>query len=469
MKLRVDEDQLATCVSCGLCLPHCPTFRVTGEERYSPRGRIEAMRQVHLGGRPADASFIDIVDTCVQCRGCETACPSGVPFGRLMEATRETLADQTETGKPYEPAWRRLAYRVLGHHRLLVAGSHALALGQRLRLVPLRLSVRLGLPTRLPLHEPPLEASGDGHSAGDVWLFTGCVMDAWQRDVHRDAQQVVEATGARVALPGTGAACCGALHTHAGLAGEARRLARRVMDALPGEQPILVDSAGCGAQLKDYGHLLGTADAEAFSRRVFDVQEWLAGRLDRLPPPAPGSGRARRRVAVQDPCHLRHVQRVHLPVRAVLAPYADLVELDDEGLCCGAGGAYSVLQPELARSIRTRKLASIERAGAPVVASANPGCSMHLAAAGVDARHPMSIIAEAIRTEGGGGGVSADGAERSSWARGGRLRRSLLDAAARRRRAPSRRRARPNRRPRIEVEPPAGPASVEVGETSSRG
>src|SRR3954471_15926352 len=146
MKLSVDEDQLATCVSCGLCLPHCPTFRATGEERYSPRGRIEAMRQVHLGGRPADAPFIDMMDTCVQCRGCETACPSSVPFGRLMEATRDTLASETS----YQPRHRRLALRALGRHRLVLAGSSLLGVAQRLRLVPPRLSRRLGLPARVP-------------------------------------------------------------------------------------------------------------------------------------------------------------------------------------------------------------------------------------------------------------------------------------------------------------------------------
>ena len=390
MKLRVDEDQLASCVSCGLCLPHCPTFRVSGEERYSPRGRIESMRQVHLGGRPADASFLDIVDTCVQCRGCETACPSAVPFGRLMEATRETLA--AETG--YQPRWRRAALAGLGHHRLVLVGSTLLAAAQRARLVPARLSRRLGLPARLPLRRPRLEASGTGRGPDDVWLFTGCVMDAWQRDVHRDVQRVLEAAGAGVALPGPGGACCGALHTHAGLVDDARALAARVMAALPGDAPVLVDSAGCGAQLKDYGHLLGTAEAAAFSRRVLDVHEWLAPRLDHLARPAPGAPKPR--VAVQDPCHLRHVQRAHLPVRTVLGRFADVVELDDEGLCCGAGGAYSVLQPELAGDIRARKLAAIERAGAPVVASANPGCSLHLAAAGVDARHPLSIVAAAL-------------------------------------------------------------------------
>jgi glycolate oxidase iron-sulfur subunit len=165
------------------------------------------------------------------------------------------------------------------------------------------------------------------------------------------------------------------------------------MAALPGEAPILVDSAGCGAQLKDYGHLLGGPEAEAFGRRVRDVHEWLAERLDRLPAPPT---EARPRVAVQDPCHLRHVQRAHLPVRAVLGRFVDLVELDDEGLCCGAGGAYSVLQPELAGGIRDRKLAAIGRSGAGIVASANPGCSLHLAAAGVDARHPLELVADAL-------------------------------------------------------------------------
>ena len=389
MKLSVDEDQLASCVACGLCLPHCPTFRATGEERYSPRGRIEAMRQVHLGGRPADAAFLDMMDTCVQCRGCETACPSSVPFGRLMEATRETLAAETR----YQPRHRRLALKALGHHRLLLTGSSLLALVLRLRLVPRPLAARLGLPARLPVRRRPLVASGSGEGPDDVWLFTGCVMDAWQRDVHRAVQQVLEAAGAKVALPGPGAACCGALHSHAGLAGDARRLARRVMAALPGDAPVLVDSAGCGAQLKDYGHLVGGPEAERFSRRVRDVHEWLAERLDRLP--AVPAGR-RPRVAVQDPCHLRHVQRAHLPVRAVLGRVADVVELDDEGLCCGAGGAYSVLQPELAGSIRARKLAAIERAGAPIVASANPGCCLHLAAAGVDTRHPLELVAAAL-------------------------------------------------------------------------
>jgi glycolate oxidase iron-sulfur subunit len=378
--LDLVDTELASCVACGLCLPHCPTYRVTGEEAASPRGRVAAMRAVQWEAAPVDADFIGFMDACVQCRGCETACPAGVPFGRLMEGTRSALASEGR----YTSRSQRLGLRVLGHHRLLLAGSRALAVAQRARLVPRR----LGLPA-LPLRQRRLGATG-----ADVWLFTGCVMDAWQRSVHAAALAVLTAAGAGVALPERGGECCGALHVHAGLTPAAQRLARRVMASMPGDAPVLVDSAGCGAQLKDYGHLLGTPEAAAFSHRVFDIHEWLAERMDRLPSATVGRGRGR--VIVQDPCHLRHVQRTHLSVRTVLAPYADVVELDDEGLCCGAGGAYSTLHPDMAAAIRQRKLDAIARAGGGLVASANPGCAMHLAAAGVEVRHPMELVAEAI-------------------------------------------------------------------------
>ncbi|MBV9255492.1 MAG: (Fe-S)-binding protein [Actinobacteria bacterium] len=377
--LQVDEDELAACVACGLCLPHCPTYRVTGLESASPRGRIAAMRAVQWKGADVTGSFTEFMDLCVQCRACEVACPSSVPFGRLMEGTRHTLAAQTR----YQPWWRRLGYRALGRHRLLLAGSTGLAAAQRLHLVP----KRFGLPP-LPLRQPKLHASGT-----DVWLFTGCVMDAWMRSTHAAVQRVLEATGAGVALPGAGGDCCGALHTHAGLTDEARALAQPVMASMPGDAPIVVDSAGCGAALKDYAHLLGTPEAATFAARVFDVHEWLATRMERLPPAA---RRLPYPIAIQDPCHLRHVQKAHQHVRTVLAPYADLRELDDDGLCCGAGGAYATIHPDMAADIRARKLAAIARTGASVVASANPGCAMHLAAAGLIVKHPLELVDEAL-------------------------------------------------------------------------
>jgi glycolate oxidase iron-sulfur subunit len=379
--LNIDADELATCVSCGLCLPHCPTFRVTGEEAKSPRGRIAAMRGVQNDGAPVTPEFVEFMETCVQCRGCEPACPSGVPFGHLMEATRTTLAAQ----HTITPRWQRAGFRVLGHHRLLLAGSTALALAQRAHLVPRR----LGVP-RLPIRRSaPVRPTGS-----DAWLFTGCVMDAWLREVHHATAQVLDVVGVTYRVPGSGGACCGALHVHAGLTAEASGLAERVMASMPGEAPVVVNSAGCGAALKDYGHLLGTPEAVAFSARVVDVHELVAGRVDRLRPVRPMGP-----IIVQDPCHLRHVQRSHLAVRTVLAAVATVVELDDDGLCCGAGGAYSALEPELAGDIRDRKIGAIERAGAHVVASANPGCALHLQAAGVEVRHPMQIVADALRTE----------------------------------------------------------------------
>lgn len=386
-RLGLDATELASCVGCGLCLPHCPTFRATGEEGLSPRGRIDAMRAVEWRGAPVDDEFLHFTETCVQCRGCEPACPSGVPFGHLIEDTKATLAAE----HAITPRWQRLAYRVLRHHRALLVGSTALALAQRLGLVPRRAGL-----ARLPVRRGTLpHGTAAAGVDPDVWLFTGCVMDAWLRSTHRATAALVAATGRTFRWSSSGAGCCGALHVHAGLTPDAQKLARAVIAALPGEAPVLVNSAGCGAALKDYGHLLGTSDGVAFSTRVRDIDEWLADHVDELPAAVAPLGP----VVIQDPCHLRHVQRRHESVRTVLAPYAELIELDDDGVCCGAGGAYSAVQPELAGAVRDRKLAAIERAtagrGATVVASANPGCAMHLAAAGLHVEHPVDLIARA--------------------------------------------------------------------------
>lgn len=376
MTLHLDAEDLTTCVGCGLCLPHCPTFRVTGEEALSPRGRIAAMRAVEWEGAPVTDSFVEFMSTCVQCRGCEPACPSGVRYGSLQERVRQTLA---ASGR-LTPWWQRLGFAALSRHRLLLAGSTLLAFAQRLHLVPRR----LGVP-RLPIRRGAAVVS----TGTDVWIYTGCVMDAWMRGTHRSLATVLDHLGVGYTVAGGG--CCGALHTHAGLADASRRLARDVMAAMPGDAPILIDSAGCGAAMKDYGHLLGTEAAHRFAARVLDAHEYLAPLVGGLVP-----RRHLGRVAVQDPCHLRHVQKVHGSVRTVLAVVADLVELDDDGLCCGAGGAYSALEPTLAGAMRDRKVAAIDRAGCTVVASANPGCAMHLEATGRAVRHPLDLLAEAL-------------------------------------------------------------------------
>jgi len=380
MHLGIDPIELNRCVECGSCLSACPTYRVTGDEAYSPRGRITLMREVQFKDAPLTDEVADALATCIQCRGCEPACSSDVAYGQLIEQARTTLAGD----RRLTPRWVRFAYAPLTRPRLLRTGSLFLAVAQRAHLVPRR----LGLPERLPLRHPRLRASGT-----DVYLFTGCVMDAWQRDVHAATMRVLEAAGIGVTPTLGDAPCCGALHAHSGLHHQARDAAEAVIHALDGDMPVLVNAAGCGAAMKDYGRLLGTPEAAAFSARVFDVQEYLAGQLERLPkvPPLDIA------VAVQDPCHLRHVQRAHEETRTVLAPFVrELVELDDDGLCCGSGGSYSLLQPKMAAQVRDRKIESIKRAHADVVASANPGCSLNLVAGGAPARHPMMIVDEAL-------------------------------------------------------------------------
>jgi len=381
MDLNLDPAELNACVACALCLPHCPTYRVTGIDAYSPRGRIALMRAVQDGGAPLTDEIVDSFETCVQCRGCEPACPSGVPFGRLISATRERLVEEG-----HKPDWKlRTALHGLGHHEVLLAGSSALGVAQKLHLVP----SNLPLPKHIPVRQESLEASGD-----DVHLFTGCVMDAWQRDVHGAVKRVLEACGFGVSPTGSTAACCGALHEHAGEGDGARHLARQVIHALDDGKPVLVDSAGCGATMKNYGELLRTDEAHEFSKRVFDVHEFVAEHVDALPRVTPLD----LRVAVQDPCHLRHVQKVHMSVRTVLRPFVrELVELDDDGLCCGAGGAYSLVQPELSLLIRDRKTAVINESAPDLLASANPGCSLHLQQAGHDVVHPMELVDRALR------------------------------------------------------------------------
>ena len=393
MTLHLDDDELVACVACGLCLPHCPTYRVTGLEIESPRGRITAMRAVQLEGAPIDAAFVGAMETCVQCRGCEAACPSGVRFGHLMEATRAELTTAPAARRPpLQRAVEWFGYRIILPNRaILRVLTWFVWIAQRLRVVP----DRFNLP-RLRARDLAVRLESDADP--EALLFTGCVMDAWQRPVHRAALAVMRATGARVGpAPSRRATCCGALHAHAGRLDEAGDLARRVIASMPGDGAVVVDSAGCGAAMKEYGQLLGTPEAAAFSARVRDFSEWV---VERGLPELRATGRT---VVIQDPCHLRHVQHAEGSVHRALAAGYDIVTTADDGLCCGAGGAYAVHQPDLATQIRARKVDAIRSAahaptGTVLVASANPGCAMHLGAvAGLEVRHPAELIEEALQ------------------------------------------------------------------------
>jgi glycolate oxidase iron-sulfur subunit len=344
------------------------------------------MRAVETNAAPIDDAFRAAMEECVSCRGCEAACPSGVQFGRLMETTRAALPPPRSRVRR---AAEWLGYRVvLPRHWLLITCTWIAWIAQRLHLVP----ARFGLP-RLSARSLARRVDLPTGGTPDAWLFTGCVMDAWLRDTHRAAARVMGSAGARVNQPANGGACCGALHLHAGREGDARALAERVMQSMPGDAPVVVDSAGCGAAMKEYGTLLGSPAARAFGERVQDFSEWLVHQP--VPPLRPTGIQ----VVIQDPCHLRHVQKVHGAVRQVLAPAYELLETADDGLCCGAGGAYVVTQPELSRRILARKVEALRAAAGgadPIVASANPGCMVQLRSAGIDARHPADLIAEAL-------------------------------------------------------------------------
>jgi glycolate oxidase iron-sulfur subunit len=304
-----------------------------------------------------------------------------------MEHTRAALHDAPVRGSRGRRVVEWVGYRlVLPRHAVLMTLTWLAWLGQRLRALPRR----LGLPK---LTARSLATPVDAPAGGDpgAWIFTGCVMDAWLRDTHRATVRVMRAAGADVARPGPGGDCCGALHVHAGRTREARRLAWRVIQSMPGDAPIVVNSAGCGAAMKDYGRLLGTDEAARFSARVRDFSEWVA---EQPPLPLRETGET---LVVQDPCHLRHVQRAHSAVRAALAPAYRLADTADDGLCCGAGGVYALLQPELSSAIRARKVDALRQAAPDaVVVSANPGCIVHLGQAGVAIRHPADVLADAL-------------------------------------------------------------------------
>lgn len=378
------EADLLRCVHCGLCLSACPTYLVTGRETDSPRGRIALARAVAFGELTFEPGVVRAWERCLQCRACEAACPSGVPYGRIAERLRAQGA----------AGLRGRAARTLRRHllRLLVGESKVLRLAGRLlraaSRTPLRrLAAAMGrarpfrrfgaLEQALPRHlAPPLAAVAPPPGDGPVALLPlGCVMNELLADVHRATVRVLQRTGWRV---GTVEGCCGALSLHEGDLGHARRLARRLiarLEAFP-EATIVLDSAGCGAAMKEYPHLFPENDpwrtrAERVAARVRDLSEVIelhSLRGTRLP----------LRVTYQDPCHLAHVQRVRREPRALLRAIADLelVECAGSDVCCGAAGAYGLFHPEMSEELRARKARAIAPLSPAAIVTANPGCQL---------------------------------------------------------------------------------------------
>lgn len=390
---------LDPCVHCGFCLPACPTYLATGDESDSPRGRIVLMRALERGELPADdPALIEHLDACLGCRGCEPVCPSGVGYGRGLEAAREQIARTTGLGA------RARAILAVFRRRALWRPIFALARVLRGTGLPARLAGRsdasftfgmLAATTPLrPSAVPPIRPAT--HPRGTVALFRGCVMDTLFRHVHDATRRTLLANGYRVIeVPGQG--CCGALHEHAGDRADAEALARRNIAAFADDADfIVVNSAGCGALLKDYGHLLGEDRGAAFAARVRDVSELLAAAGPRV------GGALPLDVAYDAPCHLQHAQGVHAEPLAVLAaiPELRLRLLPGHDKCCGSAGIYSMLHPAMARSVLELKVAELAAAlpRPSLVTTGNPGCLMQIGAGlrasglGIPAVHPVELL-----------------------------------------------------------------------------
>jgi glycolate oxidase iron-sulfur subunit len=411
---------LDDCVHCGFCLPSCPTYQSWGEEMDSPRGRIHLMKVIADGKEPLTPAAVSHFDRCLGCMACVTACPSGVQYGALIEQTR-AMVERTHRRGLSDRLFRGMIFALFPYPGRL---KLAMALQLIYQRTGLRwLSHRLGLVRLLPRRLRNLEALMPPVSAGKladrlpatlpasgtrrtrVALLPGCVQRAYFPEVNQATLRVLAAEGCEVVVP-PALGCCGALSLHAGRDDEARRFARAAIAALEptGADAIVVNSAGCGSSMKEWGHLFAddpawAERARAIAAKVKDVSELLAGQ-----PAVAARHPVRLRVAYHDACHLAHAQRIRAQPRALLAaiPGLELVELDSD-TCCGSAGVHNLLEPESAREIGERKVDSVVAAAPDLLVSANPGCTLQiqmlLRERGQDVRtaHPIEVLDASIR------------------------------------------------------------------------
>jgi len=382
---------LDTCVACGLCLPHCPTYRLLGEESQSPRGRIAAMRAVSQGVAEPDRTFASFMDACLVCRACEDVCPSHAPFGRMMEAAREQIEP---TRGPISRLMRWLGFHWILPHPTAIRG---LAVLQPLARPFMPAHVRaLITGSAHPFARLPRVTDPSAFEVrGTVALLSGCAQDRWFHEVNLATIRVLAATGWRVEVP-RDQACCGALAAHNGRLAVARRLARRAAHAFAGAEVVVVNAAGCSAHMKTLEEIQpGTG------LPVHDLMAFLAER---------GLGQAELRpievtVAYHDACHASRAQGIRTEPREVLSqiPGLRILEIPEGDRCCGAAGTYNLTQPEMSGALRDEKAEAVAATGATILASANPGCSMQIAAGlraagatAIEVVHPIQMLDRAL-------------------------------------------------------------------------
>jgi glycolate oxidase iron-sulfur subunit len=396
-KLGPRQFDLDRCVHCGLCLNACPTYRELGLEMDSPRGRVYQMVQV-AEGAPITPSYMQHIDLCLACRGCESACPSGVQYGRMVEDARAEIESRTHRG-PVARAVRRFVFMRLLQSRaaLSVAGTllyiyeitglkalvHALGV--------MHLLGRLGdLESLTPSADPPFFFSQIGRTFAPqgerkhrVAFMAGCIANVSFARLNEATIRVLQRNGCEVVVPAD-QGCCGALHLHSGLRGEARKLACRNIDAVLGGgfDAIITNAAGCGSTLKEYGELLDddpeySAKAKQFSGLMRDITEFLASiELNRNMRPVNAT------VTYQDSCHLAHGQKIRSAPRQLLAaiPGIRFQEMRGADICCGSAGIYNVVQNQMSMQILAHKMENVNASGADIIATANPGCMLQLQA-----------------------------------------------------------------------------------------
>jgi glycolate dehydrogenase iron-sulfur subunit len=412
------DELIDKCVHCGFCLPVCPTYVLWNEEMDSPRGRIYLMKMVADGTANINETWVNHFDACLGCMACVTACPSGVEYGKLIEATRAQI-ERRYTRPAGEKRFRRLLFSIFPRPDRLRALLLPLRLYQKAGLQSL--VRRAGIPKLLPARFRAMEAllpqvpaqqtlpeliPAQGERRRRVGLLLGCVQRVLFPQVNAATARVLAAEGCEVVAP-KAQPCCGALLVHAGEEEQAVQLARQTIDAFEKAQvdAVIINAAGCGSNVKEYGHLLRddpeyAERAKAFAAKCRDVSEFLS----ELEPRATRHALPLR-VAYHDACHLQHAQGVRLQPRTVLGriPQLELLEIPEAAICCGSAGIYNLVQPEAATELGDRKASHIAALEADIVVSANPGCLLQLQSALARAgrklpvRHFIELLDASIR------------------------------------------------------------------------